>query len=574
MDQLLPDGAQPISRINLDALQPAPVEQTNASEEKDQPSADLEQTALYQEQTPADQKQVPEPEKGAKGRNSRAAGSVTADKVLAMLLERGVVEQSDLVTLLGEERHHLTIAGLERALARENRISDTALAAMKGELAGLGHIDSVEHATRQAIDASASRSLGAVVLDRPELTVAMVEDPPGHLQRLTELLGSDEFTVLLCTVNQFADLHRGCYDNTRVVDAVDTESILEVFDECIRKRGSDVHISVGLPPVIRIDGKLIPMERRPVDSEWLRRQVMQLVGPDPFSKVEKQYDFDMALPFGAARFRVNVGADNRGLTISARKLPTKIPTPSELGLPTAVQEFINLDRGLVLVTGPTGSGKSTTLASLLAEIAVKHQRHLITLEDPIEFNLPRGRSVVNQRQLGQSFTGFGSALRQALRQDPDVILVGEMRDLETIRTAVQAAETGHLVFATLHTYDAASTVARIVSSFPAEEQDQVRAQLAAIIKGIVSQTLLPHRSGSGRVAAYEILVSTPAIANNLRKTDGHLSLRQSLETGKNDGMQTMDMALSSLVQRGLVNESDAADKAVDLENFKKLVKGS
>jgi twitching motility protein PilT len=504
----------------------------------------------------------------------RTTASVTADKVLEVLLERGVVAQGDLVTLLGEERHHLTIAGLERALSRENRISDAALAGLKGELAGLSYVSTVEEPTRPAIDAAVSRALGAVVLDRPDLSVAMVEDPPGHLQRLTEVLGTDEFQVVLCTVQQFAELHRGCYDNAKVMETAHTESVLEVLDECIRRRGSDVHISVGLPPVIRIDGKLTAMDRRPVDAEWLRKQVFQLIGADPFNKVENHYDFDMALPFGSARFRVNVGADNRGLTISARKLPTKIPTPTELGLPMAVQEFINLDRGLVLVTGPTGSGKSTTLAALLAEIAVKHLRHLITLEDPIEFNLPRGRSVVNQRQLGQSFTGFASALRQALRQDPDVILVGEMRDLETIRTAVQAAETGHLVFATLHTYDAASTVARIVSSFPAEEQDQVRAQLAAIVKGIVSQTLLPHRSGSGRVAAYEILVSTPAIANNLRKTDGHLSLRQSLETGKNDGMQTMDMALANLVQRGLVQESDAEAKAVDVENYKKLIRGN
>lgn len=507
-------------------------------------------------------------------RMGRTTASVTADKVLEVLLERGVVAQGDLVTLLGEERHHLTIAGLERALSRENRISDAALAGLKGELAGLSYVSTVEEPTRPAIDAAVSRALGAVVLDRPDLSVAMVEDPPGHLQRLTEVLGTDEFQVVLCTVQQFAELHRGCYDNAKVMETAHTESVLEVLDECIRRRGSDVHISVGLPPVIRIDGKLTAMDRRPVDAEWLRKQVLQLIGADPFNKVENHYDFDMALPFGSARFRVNVGADNRGLTISARKLPTKIPTPTELGLPMAVQEFINLDRGLVLVTGPTGSGKSTTLAALLAEIAVKHPRHLITLEDPIEFNLPRGRSVVNQRQLGQSFTGFASALRQALRQDPDVILVGEMRDLETIRTAVQAAETGHLVFATLHTYDAASTVARIVSSFPAEEQDQVRAQLAAIVKGIVSQTLLPHRSGSGRVAAYEILVSTPAIANNLRKTDGHLSLRQSLETGKNDGMQTMDMALANLVQRGLVQESDAEAKAVDVENYKKLIRGN
>lgn len=499
---------------------------------------------------------------------------ITSKDLLDALLERSIVAKQELVTLLGEERHHLTLAGLERALAREARIGEEQLAKMKGEIAGLSYVTTIEEKTRQGIDAQASRALGAVVLDRPNLSVAMVEDQPAHLQRLTELLGTDDYEVVLCTVSQFAELHRACYDSVKVVDAAHTESILEVFDECIRVRGSDVHVSVGLPPVIRVDGSLVPMERKPVDAEWMRGQVLQLIGQEAFNRVVDHYDFDMALPFGAARFRVNVGADNRGMTISARKLPTKIPTPIDLGLPQAIQDLIDLDRGLVLVTGPTGSGKSTTLAALLAEIALHQPRHIITLEDPIEYNLPRGKSVVNQRQLGGSFNGFASALRQALRQDPDVILVGEMRDLETIRTAVQAAETGHLVFATLHTYDAASTVARIVSSFPAEEQDQVRAQLAAIIKGIVSQTLLPHRSGTGRVAAYEILVSTPAVANNLRKTDGHLSLRQSIESGAKDGMQTMDMALASLVERGLVHKNDAAAKAVDLDNFTKLIRGS
>jgi twitching motility protein PilT len=500
--------------------------------------------------------------------------SITADTLLTLLIERGVISRGELVTLLGEERHHLTLAGLERALSRESRISEEELAKIKGEIAGLEPLLSIEEKTTQRIDAQTSRATGSVVLDRTRLTVAMVEDQTSHLQRLTEVLGTDDFDVVLCTVSQFSDLHRGCYDGSKVFDAPYNESILEAFDECIRLRGSDVHICVGLPPMLRVDGSLRAMEKRTIDAEWLRGQVLQLIGEEAFSRVEQQHDFDMALPFGAARFRVNIGVDSRGLTIVARKLPTKIPSPVELGLPQAIQDFIHLDRGLVLVTGPTGSGKSTTLAALLAEIAVNHPKHLITLEDPIEFNLPRGKSMVNQRQIGGSFDSFSGALRQALRQDPDVILVGEMRDLETIRTAVQAAETGHLVFATLHTYDAASTVARIVSSFPAEEQDQVRAQLAAIIKGIVSQTLLPHRSGSGRVAAYEIMVSTPAIANNLRKTEGHLSLRQSIESGSKDGMQTMDMALASLVQRGLVTENEALSKAVDADNFTKLARGN
>lgn len=503
-----------------------------------------------------------------------SGASISADTILKYLLNEGVILDSDLIGLLGEERHHLTIPGLERALSRESRISDESLARIKGTLARKEYITSNETKTKILFDKIVAKNLGAIGLDSENLKIAMVEDTPAHIEKLQDILKTSNFEIVFCTINQFKELYNNCYENTKSKDKIKTLDLLEILDECIRNRGSDIHVSVGLPPVIRVDGKLSMMDRQILDSEWMRTQVYNLVGKEIFEKIEKSHDHDMALPYGTARFRINIGMDNRGFTIVARKLPTKIPTPIDLNLPEAIQKFTELDRGLVLVTGPTGSGKSTTLASLLAEISLKHQKHIITLEDPIEFTLPKGKSVVNQRQLHSSFSSFGNALRQALRQDPDVILVGEMRDLETIRTAVQAAETGHLVFGTLHTYDAASTVARVVSSFPAEEQDQVRAQLGSIVKGIVSQTLLPHRSGTGRVAAYEILVSTPAISNNLRKVDGHLSLRQSIEMGKADGMQTMDIALSNLVQRGLVTEEAAKEKCVDLENFKKLTKNS
>lgn len=503
-----------------------------------------------------------------------SGASISADTILKYLLNEGVILDSDLIGLLGEERHHLTIPGLERALSRESRISDESLARIKGTLAGKEYITSNETKTKILFDKIVAKNLGAIGLDSENLKIAMVEDTPAHIEKLQDILKTSNFEIVFCTINQFKELYNNCYENTKSKDKIKTLDLLEILDECIRNRGSDIHVSVGLPPVIRVDGKLSMMDRQILDSEWMRTQVYNLVGKEIFEKIEKSHDHDMALPYGTARFRINIGMDNRGFTIVARKLPTKIPTPIDLNLPEAIQKFTELDRGLVLVTGPTGSGKSTTLASLLAEISLKHQKHIITLEDPIEFTLPKGKSVVNQRQLHSSFSSFGNALRQALRQDPDVILVGEMRDLETIRTAVQAAETGHLVFGTLHTYDAASTVARVVSSFPAEEQDQVRAQLGSIVKGIVSQTLLAHRSGTGRVAAYEILVSTPAISNNLRKVDGHLSLRQSIEMGKADGMQTMDIALSNLVQRGLVTEEAAREKCVDLENFKKLTKNS
>jgi twitching motility protein PilT len=259
--------------------------------------------------------------------------------------------------------------------------------------------------------------------------------------------------------------------------------------------------------------------------------------------------------------------------LAARKIPTKIPTPDEISLPLAVQNLVHLDRGIVLVTGPTGSGKSTTLAALLASIARNQSRHIITLEDPVEFHLPSGRSVVHQRELGASFTSFSDGLRQALRQDPDVILVGEMRDLETIRTALTAAETGHLVFGTLHTYDAASTITRIVSVFPPEEQDQVRSLLSYIMKAIISQTLIPNMSGTGRSAAFEVMLATPAIANNLRRIDGQAQLRQTIETSSREGMQTLDMALVELVKRRAISEEHALEKAMFKEDFLRRLHG-
>jgi twitching motility protein PilT len=282
-------------------------------------------------------------------------------------------------------------------------------------------------------------------------------------------------------------------------------------------------------------------------------------------------DADFAFTYGAARFRVNFGRDRRGMTIAARKIPTNVPTMQDIHLPEAVRRLVGLDRGLVLVVGPTGSGKSTTLASMLSAIAVDQHRHIITLEDPIEFMIPSGRSVVHQRELGQSFISFPAGLRQALRQDPDVILVGEMRDLDTIRTALTAAETGHLVFGTLHTFDAPSTVGRLVSSFPAEEHDQVRAQLSYILKAVVAQTLLPLATTKGRVAAFEVMLSTPAIQNNLRKVEGHAFLRQTIETSSRDGMQTMEMALVDLVRRGVVRLDDAEQRAPDPENFRRRI---
>lgn len=499
----------------------------------------------------------------------RELPTITAQMLLEALISRGALEEGEVVSMLGESRHHLTLAALESAVLKSNKMSEHSLSALKGELAGRKSLATTRVPVSARLPEEVSRVTGSVVLDSQPLTVAMVEDLPDAVALVTENLSNEPFDIALCTISQFTELFRICYRGGAATAREQLPDIYQLFDEAERRRASDIHVSVGRPPALRVDGKLTELEYLPVDQEWMRSEVMRIAGSARLHEAEEKYDVDMAFPYGQSRFRINFGKDREGMTMAARKIPTEIPTPDKLGLPSRAQQFAALDRGLVVVTGATGSGKSTTLASLLALIGQSSRKHIITLEDPVEFHIPPGQSIVHQRELGTSFTTFPEGLRQALRQDPDVVLVGEMRDLETIRTALTAAETGHLVFGTLHTFDAPSTVSRIVSMYPPEEQDQVRSLLAYILKGIVAQTLLPLVSGSGRAAAYEIMVNTPAIANNLRKVDGHTQLRNTIETGARDGMQTMDSALAELVRRRIVSEEDAMEKVQDPEAFRR-----
>lgn len=496
--------------------------------------------------------------------------SITAKKLLDALIEANVLSESDLLTLLGEARHSVTLNELEMVLVRQGVISSNRLLLLKGTAAGLPVYDDPKVLVDRSLDDLIVRRLGAFKLDRPVPTVAMVEDVPEAIAKLAEFFGTKP-EVWLITASQFDDLYQVNYKGDSADRLQQVSSIFEILDEAIRRRASDIHLSAGLPPIMRVDGTLISLPRQPLSEDFLVDQASQLTTPAKMEVWSKNSDADFAFTYGAARFRVNLGRDRRGMTIAARKIPTNVPTMQDIKLPEAVQQLVDLDRGLVLVVGPTGSGKSTTLASMLAAIAVDQQRHIITLEDPIEFMIPTGRSVVHQRELNQSFLSFPSGLRQALRQDPDVVLVGEMRDLDTIRTAITAAETGHLVFGTLHTFDAPSTIGRLVSSFPAEEQDQVRAQLSYILKAVVAQTLLPLAATKGRAAAFEVMVATPAIQNNLRKVDGHAFLRQTIETSSRDGMQTMEMALVDLVRRGVVRLEDAEHRAPDPESFRRRI---
>jgi twitching motility protein PilT len=475
----------------------------------------------------------------------------------------------------------LSLNEMEGRLVSANLVAWARILQLKGAITGLPILDSAEIGVTKDLPARIVRSTGAFVLERTPLTVAFVEDTEVNVDAVAVTLGTPNFDVWLITASQFDTLYERYYNDAEDETLTAVENIEELLEEGLARDVSDIHMSVGVPPSIRADGGIIYLPKLPLTAEFFDREGPRLVGEDkyiaaltkePGAVDNRSFDADAAYTYGESRFRVNVGMDYNGPTIALRRIPAYAPSLDALGLPPGARSFCNLERGLVLVTGPTGSGKSTTLASMLSYMALTMERHIITLEDPIEFYLPTGRSIVNQRELGESFHDFPGGLRQALRQDPDVILVGELRDLETIRTALTAAETGHLVFATLHTYDASSTVARMVSSFPADEQAHARAQMANILKGIISQTLLPRASRKGRVAAFEIMIANVAIQNNLAKVGGHNQLRQVIETSSRDGMMTMESSLATLVRRSIVEESDARFKAPNAEDFERRLR--
>ncbi|CEP66032.1 Pilus retraction protein PilT [Moorella glycerini] len=319
---------------------------------------------------------------------------------------------------------------------------------------------------------------------------------------------------------------------------------------------SDVHLSVGLPPVFRVHGELqVQRQWEPLDSGMTAGLVRPIVG-ERWEVLQERGEIDLAysLP-GVSRFRVNVFHQRGSVGAAIRLIPRDIPNLETLGLPPVVAELAERQHGLVLVTGPTGSGKSTTLAAMVDKINRERSCHIITLEDPIEYLHQHRRSIVNQREVGSDTQSFASALRAALRQDPDVILVGEMRDLETIATAITAAETGHLVLATLHTSSAIQSVDRIIDVFPPHQQGQVRIQLADTLEGVITQQLLPRADRKGRVAAVEVLIATPAVKNLIREGKTH-QIVSSMQTGARYGMQTMDMALRQLVTRGVIADRE------------------
>lgn len=351
----------------------------------------------------------------------------------------------------------------------------------------------------------------------------------------------------------------------------DTLHLNELLSIQLDRGGSDLHLTAGSPPQIRVHGKLERLADFPIlKPAELRRMIYSILTEKQREKLEETLELDASHPVpGRGRFRMNVYFQRDSIGAAFRAIPTEIMSLQQLGIPPTVGELADLQRGLVLVTGPTGSGKSTTLAALIDMVNSKRACHILTVEDPIEFLHVHKQAIVNQREVGADTLGFGPALKHALRQDPDVILVGELRDLETISTALTAAETGHLVFATLHTQDAPQTIDRIVDVFPSHQQQQVRVQLASTIQAILTQQLVPLRSGKGRAPAVEVMIATSGIRNLIRESKNH-QITTAMQAGGKHGMQTMDQALADLVRRNLVSYAVAVERCMNLEDFQRL----
>lgn len=349
---------------------------------------------------------------------------------------------------------------------------------------------------------------------------------------------------------------------------VDIDSLLR---EVVTNRGSDLHLTARSAPMIRRDGGLVALEGYPVlMPEGLRRSIYRMLTQKQRETFEEHLELDFAYQVrGGSRFRVNIYQQRDAVGAAFRVIPSEIKPLEELGVPPVVGSFANLPRGLVLVTGPTGSGKSTTLAAIIDLANRTRPDHIMTVEDPIEFLHDHKKALVNQREVGTDTHSFAQALKHVLRQDPDVILIGELRDQETISTALTAAETGHLVFATLHTQDAAQTIDRIIDVFPPSQQDQIRVQLAATIRGVVCQTLCKRADGPGRAVATEVMIATPAIGNLIREGKTH-QIYSSMQAGKAEGMHSMDQHLADLVQQGRISYETGLEKCHHVEDFNRL----
>jgi twitching motility protein PilT len=521
------------------------------------------------------------------------------------LVDRKVLSRDTLEALI--EREATEGIPLSKLLLAEGLVAEKDLVAAVAAQVGLEFVDFDTRSVNPTLDRLIPAELAhkhlavAVDLDGSDLLVAMVD--PSNRDAVQEIEAATSWAIKACIATR-SELRKivsqmyGALDPAPMPSAADLNGmevtvadqtmadnglsaidglknelhVNDLLERVVDLGGSDLHLTVGIHPSVRIHGEIKPLTEFPVmTASEIRRMMYAILTQKQRERFENDLELDTShsVP-GIGRFRVNVFLQRDSVGSVMRVIPFDIVPFDRLGLPPAVVQFADLPRGLVLVTGPTGSGKSTTLASLIDIVNSRKPHHIMTVEDPIEFLHNHKMSVVNQREVGEDTYSFAAALKHVLRQDPDVILVGEMRDLETISTALTAAETGHLVFATLHTQDAPQSVDRVIDVFPAHQQQQVRVQLAASLQGIVTQQLIPVPSGRGRAVAAEVLVATPAVRNLIREGKTH-QIYSAMQAGGKFGMQTMDMSLANLVKQGAITLEAAIERCSNEDDLRRLV---
>ena len=515
-----------------------------------------------------------------------------------VLVAQGVIDEHVLQQAVTEQHAQGTTLG--RALVRMGAVTEQQIVSAIARQMGVPFAD----CSPGAVDANAALLLPREVAE--ELTALPVQFTPDNgllvavvdptdealLARVTEVTGMRAHAALAVRADlELAITHLTASDGMATVPAEAPAAALSPAEEekllmfersnaldldaaliaLIERGGSDLHLTVGVPPTIRVHGELTPLHGLPVlNAADLQQAIYALLTQRQREQFENNLELDISYSIpGRARFRVNVFQQRDAMGAVMRVIPFEIKSIEELAIPKQVADFAHLPRGFVLVTGPTGSGKSTTLAALIDIINRERACHIMTVEDPIEFLHEHKRSVINQRELGTDTLSFGSALKHVLRQDPDVILVGEMRDLETIQVALTAAETGHLVFGTLHTQDAPQTVDRVIDVFPPHQQEQIRVMLAGSLQGVVCQQLLKTTDGQGRVAACEVMIATSGIRNLIREGKTH-QMYSALQAGKSHGMVTMDQSLATLVKAGKITYEAALERCSQVADFKRL----
>jgi twitching motility protein PilT len=528
------------------------------------------------------------------------------------LVDRKVLSRDTLEHLL--DREATDGIPLSKLLLAEGLVSEKDLVAAVAHQVGVEFVDFASRTVNPTLDRLIPAELAhqyqavAVDLDGSDLVVAMADPSDADAKAVLEQATSWSIKPALASRNELRKIVSQMY-GAPLVDAAagaaaglagdleitvadqpagaDTPDMLgadglkgelhvnDLLERVVDLGGSDLHLTVGLHPSVRIHGEIKPLTEFPVmNGSEIRRMMYAVLTQKQRERFENDLELDTShsVP-GVGRFRVNVFLQRDSVGSVMRVIPFDIVPFERLGLPQSVVQFADLPRGLVLVTGPTGSGKSTTLASLIDIVNSRKPHHIMTVEDPIEFLHHHKMAVINQREVGEDTYSFANALKHVLRQDPDVILVGEMRDLETISTALTAAETGHLVFATLHTQDAPQSVDRVIDVFPAHQQQQVRVQLAASLQGIVTQQLVPTVGGRGRAVAAEVLVATPAVRNLIREGKTH-QIYSAMQAGGKYGMQTMDMSLADLVRKGSVSLEMALERCANEDDLRRLIGGA